>query len=287
MNKPDHPPLRARSSCCSRCSSRYTSWWTRLRRRGAQRQRRTTAAQLIEEAQIKRGRIRAADGTVLARSVQAPTPARSRALLPAGRPASRTRSATRSSLPAPRASSASTTTTSPGERGRVRVDRRRSSRARSAEGDDLRTHLDPDAQRVAIDAARRAGRGAVVAIEPQTGDVRVMASVPGYDTNDIGTAHGRLKLETAATRRCSTARRGPLPAGLDVQGRHRRRRDRLRQVHARRPRSTAPTADVRRRAAEQLRRRGLRDRRPHARRSTNSVNTVFAQVGDGRSARRR
>jgi peptidoglycan glycosyltransferase len=52
------------------------------------------------------------------------------------------------------------------------------------EGDDLKTNLDPTAQREAL--AGLAGRaGAVVALEPQTGRVRVMANVPGFNPNDV------------------------------------------------------------------------------------------------------
>src|SRR4029078_4181192 len=52
------------------------------------------------------------------------------------------------------------------------------------EGDDVQTTLDPAAQRVAIEGL--SGRkGAVVALDPQTGAVKVMASVPSYDPNDI------------------------------------------------------------------------------------------------------
>jgi peptidoglycan glycosyltransferase len=47
------------------------------------------------------------------------------------------------------------------------------------------TTLDPAAQRVALQGL--AGRkGAVVALDPQTGAIKVMASVPGYNPNDIG-----------------------------------------------------------------------------------------------------
>ena len=57
-------------------------------------------------------------------------------------------------------------------------------RGREREGDDVVTALDPEAQRVAISAL--AGRaGSVVAIEPQTGRVNVMAAVPAYDPNRI------------------------------------------------------------------------------------------------------
>ena len=52
------------------------------------------------------------------------------------------------------------------------------------EGEDIRTTLDVNAQKVALQAL--AGRkGSVVAIEPSTGRVRVMASEPGYNPNLI------------------------------------------------------------------------------------------------------
>ena len=52
------------------------------------------------------------------------------------------------------------------------------------EGDDVRTTLDASAQRTALDGL--AGRaGSIVALEPATGRIRVMASVPGYDPNDM------------------------------------------------------------------------------------------------------
>lgn len=56
--------------------------------------------------------------------------------------------------------------------------------ARERVGDELRTTLDPGAQRAAL-AALGDRRGAVVVMEPETGKVRVMASVPGYDQNAI------------------------------------------------------------------------------------------------------
>ena len=53
-------------------------------------------------------------------------------------------------------------------------------------GSDLTVTLDASAQQVALD--QLGGRpGAVVAIEPSTGAVRVMASAPGYDPNEIPT----------------------------------------------------------------------------------------------------
>jgi penicillin-binding protein A len=58
-------------------------------------------------------------------------------------------------------------------------------RGRKQEGNDVVTNLDPEAQRVALDELAAAGFGAVVAIEPQTGRVRVLASNPPYDPNRI------------------------------------------------------------------------------------------------------
>jgi peptidoglycan glycosyltransferase len=64
-------------------------------------------------------------------------------------------------------------------------------RGKEREGDDLLTGLDADGQRTAIQAL--AGRaGSVVAIEPQTGAVRVLASVPDFDPNRIPTDFQRL-----------------------------------------------------------------------------------------------
>jgi peptidoglycan glycosyltransferase len=64
-------------------------------------------------------------------------------------------------------------------------------RGKNREGDDLLSTLDPAGQRTAIQAL--AGRaGSVVAIEPQTGWVRVMAAVPSYDPNLVPTAFSRL-----------------------------------------------------------------------------------------------
>jgi peptidoglycan glycosyltransferase len=55
---------------------------------------------------------------------------------------------------------------------------------RRREGADVVTNLDPRAQQAAISAL--AGRaGSIVAIEPQTGKVRVMVSIPDYDANQI------------------------------------------------------------------------------------------------------
>ena len=52
------------------------------------------------------------------------------------------------------------------------------------EGDDVRTHLDAAAQRTAIQGL--AGRrGSIVALDPKTGAMKVMVSIPDFDPNGI------------------------------------------------------------------------------------------------------
>jgi len=69
-------------------------------------------------------------------------------------------------------------------------------RGQNQEGSDITTTLDAGAQQVAVD--QLAGRpGAVVAIEPQTGAVRVMQSTPGYDPNDIPTKISEFNKESS------------------------------------------------------------------------------------------
>ena len=84
-------------------------------------------------------------------------------------------------------------------------------------GNDLHLTLDARAQRVALQALGR-NCGSVVAIEPSTGRVLVMANSPTYDPNLI---ESRLSLDSPSARRlpagraaCSTAR----PPGRYVPG---------------------------------------------------------------------
>ena len=67
-------------------------------------------------------------------------------------------------------------------------------------GDEVQTTLNPAAQRVAL-AALGEHSGAVVALDPRTGAVRVMASTPGYDPNALRSRAGYAKLlrETRGT----------------------------------------------------------------------------------------
>ncbi len=61
---------------------------------------------------------------------------------------------------------------------------------KSEEGDDLVLTLDADAQRLATSQLEAIGFGSVVAIEPATGAIRVMASNPGFDPNSAATTSG-------------------------------------------------------------------------------------------------
>src|SRR5207248_9067151 len=75
------------------------------------------------------------------------------------------------------------------------------------EGEDIRTNLDPNAQRVALQALG-GRRGAVVAIEPSTGRVRVMASVPGFDPNKV-TAKGGIGAAASTFNRATQSKYPP------------------------------------------------------------------------------
>jgi penicillin-binding protein A len=76
------------------------------------------------------------------------------------------------------------------------------------EGQDLRTNLDPEGQKAALQGL--AGRnGSVVAIEPSTGKVLVMANVPSYDPNDVVKEQRRGKSEGSGRFNRATQARYP------------------------------------------------------------------------------
>ena len=75
------------------------------------------------------------------------------------------------------------------------------------EGEDIHTTLDVNAQKTAL-AALAGRRGSVVAIEPSTGKVRVMASEPGFDPNRI-TAPGGIGGAASALNRATSGRYPP------------------------------------------------------------------------------
>ena len=57
-------------------------------------------------------------------------------------------------------------------------------RGQVQEGDDVQTALDPEAQQTAVDALG-GQNGSVVALDPSTGEVLTMVSLPAYDPNDV------------------------------------------------------------------------------------------------------
>ncbi|HEU4392758.1 MAG TPA: penicillin-binding transpeptidase domain-containing protein [Solirubrobacterales bacterium] len=74
------------------------------------------------------------------------------------------------------------------------------------EGNDIVTNLDPAAQRTALSALEEAGFGGVVAIEPSTGAVKVMASNKPYDPNRVPFEFSNLvdnKIETPLLNRAT------------------------------------------------------------------------------------
>ena len=162
--------------------------------------------ELLEEQQIRRGLIRAADGTVLARSLkQRRRQLRAHAIRRAG--CSPTPSATASCARAAPGSSASTTTTSAGaasELGSL-IDRLSGSEQAGRQPASPRSTRPRSASRCSSSAGARAPSSRWTRAR---GAIKVMASVPGYDPN---TRQGPAAVQRAATAtrtpRCSTAPR--------------------------------------------------------------------------------
>jgi len=175
----------------------FTSRWTVFEAEGLSNDP-SNRRPLIEEQQVPRGLIKASDGTVLARSE------------PRGRGQARTFVRTYPTGPL----FAHAVGYSFIEQGRSGLEEFRNEdlageedefgtifsqlESKEREGADVTTTLDPGAQQVAIDAL--AGQaGSVVAIEPQTGRIRVMASLPTYDPNAIVDEQGQVDVLNRAT----------------------------------------------------------------------------------------
>jgi len=158
----------------------FTSNWT-VFGADALRDNPKNARQLLEQARIRRGAIRADDAALLARSLRRADGSFSRTY-PQDRLFAHAvgYSYTRFGQAGLERSRNDVLSGSTNELGTI-FDRLSGG---EPEGDDVRTTLDPAAQRVAIQGL--AGRkGAVVALDPQTGAIKVMASSPDYDPNDI------------------------------------------------------------------------------------------------------
>jgi peptidoglycan glycosyltransferase len=81
------------------------------------------------------------------------------------------------------------------------------------EGNDIVTNLDTKAQRVALSDLEAAGFGAVVAIEPSTGAVKVMASNKPYDPNRIPQEIEKLNTNEIERPLYDRASQGQYPPG--------------------------------------------------------------------------
>jgi peptidoglycan glycosyltransferase len=158
----------------------FTSRWT-VFDANALRNNPKNHRELIEEQQIRRGLIRAGDGSVLARSLQQPDKSYVRTY-PPGRLFSHAVGYNyvrqgRAGLESFYNDDLS------GRRNELSSLIDRLSGTQRA-GDNLVTTLDPAAQRIALQ--QLGGRkGAVVALDPRSGAIRVMASVPSYDPNAV------------------------------------------------------------------------------------------------------
>jgi penicillin-binding protein A len=149
---------------------------------------------LLEQRRIQRGAIVARDGTVLARSVRAPEGTWERTY-PTGEefaqaigysyPLTLSRTGLERYRNAPLSAETQSNLQSLLDQFQGRPER----------GDEVITTLDPAAQRVALEALGE-HQGAVVALEPSTGAVRVMASAPSYDPNALRSAAAAERLKT-------------------------------------------------------------------------------------------
>jgi peptidoglycan glycosyltransferase len=176
----------------------FTSRWT-IFEAGALRQNALNRRALLQQERIRRGRILAADGTVLARSVR-------------GREGTYRRTYPTREL------FAQTVGYSFTDLGQSGIERYRNPaldgetsatnlqaildqlQGKRRQGDEVITTLAPAAQHTAISALGE-HRGAVVALDPRTGAVEAMASTPSYDPNLLRspTAYERLTHNSSGT----------------------------------------------------------------------------------------
>ncbi|HEU4462029.1 MAG TPA: penicillin-binding transpeptidase domain-containing protein, partial [Solirubrobacterales bacterium] len=81
------------------------------------------------------------------------------------------------------------------------------------EGNDIVTSIDADAQRLALAEMQEAGFGAVVAIEPSTGAVKVMASNAPFDPNRVPFEFSKLSTDEIERPLVNRATQGLYPPG--------------------------------------------------------------------------
>ncbi len=172
----------------------FTSRWT-IFQAAALRENHLNNRELLQQKRVDRGRIVAANGTVLAHSVPAPEATYERRY-PVGE------------------EFASAIGYAYVDLGRAGLERYRNAplegqaasglqaildqlQGVSNRGEEVVTTLDPHAQQTAL-AALAGHEGAVVALEPRTGAVRVMASSPSYDPNMLRSPASAAHVKAAA-----------------------------------------------------------------------------------------
>jgi peptidoglycan glycosyltransferase len=172
----------------------FTSRWT-VFEAASLRENPLNARGLLEQERINRGGILAADGTVLARSVRGAEGTYVRAY-PTGQEFAQ---AVGYSYIYP-------------DLGQTGLERFRNAalngqtgnnlqtildqlQGKKRQGEEVLTTLDPSAQRVAL-SALGTNQGAVVALDPRSGAVKVMASTPSFDPNALASPRAYEKLTT-------------------------------------------------------------------------------------------
>ena len=190
----------------------FTSYWSVFDAK-ALKDKEANKRPLLEQQQIKRGRILAADGTVLARSVAKGSGANRRYVrrYPEG-----------ALYGHPIGYSFVRQGDSEFEKFHndelIGEESEFSSildelRGRNQEGDDIVTSIDAEAQRVALSDLEEAGFGAVVAIEPSSGRVKVLASNPPYDPNRVPFELSKLNENELEAPLVDRATQGEFPPG--------------------------------------------------------------------------
>jgi penicillin-binding protein A len=169
----------------------FTSRWT-IFEASSLRGNPLNARTVLEQQRIERGPILAADGTVLARSVRTPEGTYERRY-PTGEEFAQAVGYSYTNFGSSGLEQFRSNELN-GHNGTNVQSILDQLQGRKPRGDKVTTTLDPRAQQVA-DAALAGHSGAVVALNPTSGAVTVMASSPGYDPNALRTAAGAARLE--------------------------------------------------------------------------------------------
>jgi penicillin-binding protein A len=190
----------------------FTSYWAVFDAK-ALKDKEANKRPLLEQQQIKRGRILAADGTVLARSVAKGSGANRRYVRrypegtlfghPIGYSFVRQGDSEFEKFHNDELVGEES------ELGSILDELS----GRNQEGNDIVTNIEPEAQRVALADLEEAGFGAVVAIEPASGRVEVLASNPPYDPNRVPYELSKLNENEVEAPLVDRATQGEFPPG--------------------------------------------------------------------------